>query len=289
MPLQFLETRFPPEISFGAVGGPGWRTDLVTVDSGFEQANVAWAASRHAYDVAHGLKSQAQLDELIAFFRVVKGRAIAFRFKDWADFSATQTQGRLGLTGAGTGVPTYQMFKRYTVGTSIDDRKIAKPVSGTISAWRSGSPLSFGAGAGQIALDTTTGIVTFVADAQQNVTAVSAGATTNVTLAAALAPLAIGERLWLQDLTGTIAASLNNLAHPITNIVGAVYTISTVTTGLAWTSGGTGRAYPQAGETLQWAGELDVPCRFDTDQMQVAIAKFGAYTWAQIPIIEVRL
>ena len=40
-------------------------------------------------DVASALKKQAQIDELIAFFRARRGKAYGFRFKDWTDYKAT--------------------------------------------------------------------------------------------------------------------------------------------------------------------------------------------------------
>jgi uncharacterized protein (TIGR02217 family) len=35
------------------------------------------------------LKKQAQIDELVAFFRARRGKAYGFRFKDWTDHKAT--------------------------------------------------------------------------------------------------------------------------------------------------------------------------------------------------------
>ncbi len=40
--MAFIETRFPDDISYGAAGGPGYQTDVVTVNSGAEQRNAAW-------------------------------------------------------------------------------------------------------------------------------------------------------------------------------------------------------------------------------------------------------
>jgi uncharacterized protein (TIGR02217 family) len=48
----------------------------VVTGAGHEQRNVDWAEARGRWDVASGLKNQAQLDELIAFLRARKGRAL---------------------------------------------------------------------------------------------------------------------------------------------------------------------------------------------------------------------
>ena len=95
----FHEVRFPDNIAYGATGGPEFATTVVVTGAGHEQRNVDWAEARGRWDVASGLKNQAQLDELIAFLRARKGKAYGFRFKDWTDYKTT---GQLVGTGDGT-------------------------------------------------------------------------------------------------------------------------------------------------------------------------------------------
>ena len=85
-PPVFHETRFPEEISWGAIGGPGYDTTVVEFATGKEQRNQNWTHARMAWDVSHGVKSQADLDKLIAFFRGRRGRAHGFRYKEHTDF-----------------------------------------------------------------------------------------------------------------------------------------------------------------------------------------------------------
>ncbi len=92
--MTFHEIQFPPDIAYGATGGPEYATTVVAMASGFEQRNANWSAARLKWNVASGLKHQAQLNTLIAFFRARKGRAYGFRFKDWTDYRASaQTLG----------------------------------------------------------------------------------------------------------------------------------------------------------------------------------------------------
>ena len=95
----FHEVRFPDNIAYGATGGPEFATTVVATGSGHEKRNVNWSEARGRWDVASGLKKQAQIDELIAFFRARRGKAYGFRFKDWTDYKAT---GQLLGTGDGT-------------------------------------------------------------------------------------------------------------------------------------------------------------------------------------------
>jgi uncharacterized protein (TIGR02217 family) len=71
-----------------------------------------WSEARGRWDVASGLKKQAQIGELIAFFRARRGKAHGFRFKDWTDYKAT---GR--LLGTGDDAQTeFQLVKHYPSG-----------------------------------------------------------------------------------------------------------------------------------------------------------------------------
>ena len=79
----FEEMRFPGNIAYGAMGGPEFATTVVATGPGHEKRNVNWSEARCRWDVTSGLKKQAQIDELIAFFRARSGKAYGFRFKDW--------------------------------------------------------------------------------------------------------------------------------------------------------------------------------------------------------------
>ena len=72
---RFHEVRFPDNIAYRATGGPEFATTVVATGSGHEKRNVNWAQARGRWDVASRLKKQAQIDELIAFFRARRGRA----------------------------------------------------------------------------------------------------------------------------------------------------------------------------------------------------------------------
>lgn len=86
--IPFAEIQFPPEISYGSKGGAMFSTSVISSNSGHEQRNINWSQARARYDVASGIKTEAQMNELISFFRARRGRAIGFRFKDWSDYRA---------------------------------------------------------------------------------------------------------------------------------------------------------------------------------------------------------
>ena len=148
----FHEVQFPPDIAYGAVGGPEYRTTVVVTASGREQRNSAWAQARGRWNVASGLKRREQVAALIAFFRARKGRAHGFRFKDWTDHQAI---GQALGTGDGT-TTSFQLVKRYPSGSEVESRTITKPVAGTVKLYLDAVQATSG-----WSVDTATGLVTF--------------------------------------------------------------------------------------------------------------------------------
>ncbi len=150
--MSFAEIRFPTDISYGSAGGPEFSTDVVVTHSGYEQRNSNWQQARLRYNVAYGVKTESQLQELIAFFRARKGQAEGFRFKDWSDYKAiAQT------IGSGDGVTVdFQLVKHYVSGDSTSSRTIYKPVSGSESIYINSTLQTTG-----YSLDSSTGIVSF--------------------------------------------------------------------------------------------------------------------------------
>ena len=135
--MSFHEVRFPSSLSFGSIGGPERRTDVVTLNSGFEERNTPWAHSRRRYDAGISMRSLDHLHELIAFFEARRGRLFSFRWKDWSDFkSGTPSQAVEMLDqviGLGDGVQsTFQLCKTYRSGDQEYCREVKKPVIGTI-------------------------------------------------------------------------------------------------------------------------------------------------------------
>ncbi len=149
--MSFTDIRFPEDISYGSSGGPEYATDIVETQSGHEQRNVNWQQARARFNVAHGVKTKAQLDALIAFFRARKGRAYGFRFKDWTDYQASGE-----VIGTGDDVTqSFQLTKAYSSGGVSESRTITKPVSGSVTVYFDGVVQSSG-----WSIDSATGIIT---------------------------------------------------------------------------------------------------------------------------------
>ena len=281
--MAFLESpRLSVKISFGAQGGPTFDTEIVQVRSGFEKRNTDRVQALHKYEIGLTVRKKSEFDLIRDHFLAVRGMLDGFRFKDFADFQVTTSNGRpiplhsttqVGTAGAGYGTPSYQLAKLYTAGANTFLRDIQKPVSGTLILRRATVTMTVGVGAGQYAIDTATGIVTIVADQSRSISSHTPAASHVFTLASAFSPnLAIGGRIYVTGVTGTAATLLNDLSHAVTGVSSAVITTSTNTTGLT-ASGGTAYYYPQPTEALDFSCEFDVPVRFDTDGFDAVIVQ----------------
>lgn len=152
--MAFHDVQFPPDIAIGAVGGPGYHTSVVTLASGREKRNVDWSDARCTWDVAHGLKTQEQLDRLLAFFRARQGKAHAFRFKDWSDFIMSRQPFATG-DGATT---AFALQKTYADSAGYQSmRRLTRPVPGSVRVWLDDVEQ------GTASVDHGTGIITFAA------------------------------------------------------------------------------------------------------------------------------
>ncbi|MEH6830862.1 MAG: DUF2460 domain-containing protein [Sulfitobacter sp.] len=135
--MNFHEVQFPTDLSFGALGGPQRRVDVVTLANGFEERNTPWAHSRRVYDAGLGLRSLDDVENVIAFYEARFGQMYGFRWKDWSDFKSGKPSvainGQDQQIALGDGVTTtFQLIKTYRSGGHVYERPITKPVRGSV-------------------------------------------------------------------------------------------------------------------------------------------------------------
>ena len=159
----FHEIRFPTDLSFGSSGGPERRTDIVTLNSGFEERNSPWADSRRRYDAGLAARNLDDLEKIIAFFEARHGKLYGFRWKDWSDYSSGSLRaGRSNNDqeiGIGDGEQTiFQIVKNYRSGDNLYKRDIKKIVAGSLSVAMDGQPQILGT---DYSVDQDQGVITF--------------------------------------------------------------------------------------------------------------------------------
>lgn len=157
--MAYHNVLFPKEISYGSKGGPAFKTTIITLASGLERRNREWKRVRAIYDVSHGIKSPAELEQLRDFFYARHGMAYSFNYFDWGDHEIVNQN-----IGVGDGEKAeFQIIKSYIDDAAYQyDRVITKIEAGSdLPIEVNGTPQTKGT---HYNLDETTGIVTFDED-----------------------------------------------------------------------------------------------------------------------------
>lgn len=157
----FDDVRFPLAIGAQASVAPAFSTQIVEGVSGHERRSSDWADARLSFDAGPGVRSEADLVELIAFFRARRGAARGFRFTDPYDHqSAPPGEGVSAIDqrlGTGDGATSqFRLAKAYGTGGEAQRRIITRPVAGSIRVAVNGVEQMSGwvhAGLGVIAFD----------------------------------------------------------------------------------------------------------------------------------------
>ena len=287
----FHDTNFPDDISYGSKGGPMFNTTIIRLKSGHEQRNINWQYPLHMYDVAYGVKTQAQMASLRTFFMAMFGQAHTFRFKDWHDYT-THADGNSAPTSAdqivsavSSATGRFQLLKHYAVGggsAATMKRVITKPIAATVSVTFSGVDVA----GSKVTVEASTGVFT-ISGASSNIASISQAvsalvSTTNVHT------FVTGDTVFIANVSGM--TQINGKRYVVTDTGSRQIKLNVNSTGFgAYVAGGTGTQYPASSEASSvTAGcEFDVPCRFDSDVFDPVHDDFNI-TNAQIQITEVR-
>lgn len=160
--MSFHEVRFPESLSLGSSGGPERRTEIITLNNGYEERNSPWAHSRRRFDAGLGIRSLDDLAEVIAFFEARHGQLHGFRWKDWTDFKSCRPSSEPAPfdqeIGRGDGVrTTFRLCKSYFSSAHSYVRPVSKPIERTVNVAVGGVLLEAGL---DYMLDPLSGVVT---------------------------------------------------------------------------------------------------------------------------------
>ncbi|MCP3735046.1 DUF2460 domain-containing protein [Sphingomonas sp. RP10(2022)] len=129
---DYDDVLFPLALGREAEVAPAFSTAILTAAGGAEQRSAGWAEARTSYDVGPGVRSEADIATLLAFFRARMGPARAFRLRD--PFDASGSDEGIGV-GDGT-QRRFELVKHY--GASV--RRIVRPVAGSVRVAVAGVP-----------------------------------------------------------------------------------------------------------------------------------------------------
>ncbi len=114
----FDDVAYPLALGRDAGVSAEFATSVMLTASGHERRASHWSDARLHFDVGPGVRSEAELGELLAFFRARRGAARGFRLRDPFDFSSNGMTGEPQpddqLIGTGDGMTArFRLCKRY--------------------------------------------------------------------------------------------------------------------------------------------------------------------------------
>ncbi len=135
--LPFDDVPYPLALGRDATITPEFSTSVAVTASGYERRNSLWSDARLRFDVGPGIRSEAELGILLAFFRARRGAARGFRLRDPSDYSSNAMIAAPAMTdqliGTGNGTnASFPLSKLYGEGDAVQLRRITRPRAGSI-------------------------------------------------------------------------------------------------------------------------------------------------------------
>lgn len=134
----FDDVLYPFALGRNTAVAPEFSTSVTVTASGHERRNSLWSDARVHFDVGPGIRSEAELAELIAFFRARRGAARGFRISDPFDNSSNGMTGIPTMLdqviGTGDGLTAdFQLSKSYGPEPEPQLRPISRPRPETLA------------------------------------------------------------------------------------------------------------------------------------------------------------
>jgi len=134
----FDDVSYPLALGSAASVTPEFSTTISVTASGFERRSSLWGNARLRFDLGPGIRSEAELGQLLTFFRARRGPARGFRLRDPTDCSSRGMTAEPGaddqLLGFGDGTTSrFPLVKLYGEdGEAAQVRRITRPVAGSL-------------------------------------------------------------------------------------------------------------------------------------------------------------
>jgi uncharacterized protein (TIGR02217 family) len=144
--IAFDDELYPLALGRDAGVSAEFSTSIAITASGYERRASQWTDARLHFDVGPGVRSEAELGVLIAFFRARRGAAKGFRLRDPFDFSSNGMTGTPQpgdqLLALGDGESTRFQLRKLYGGEEPQVRPITRPRAESVLVSVAGVPVS---------------------------------------------------------------------------------------------------------------------------------------------------
>lgn len=133
--MAFINDRLLECIAYGFSFGPEFSTTIESLRNGAESRNANWATFRWRGTVGYQNIRPEIYNEILGAFLTARGMTNTFRFKNWMEGPVVGQS----LGNAPSGTTAVQLVRNYDAfGGQSFQRKITKPVAGTVTVYQSG-------------------------------------------------------------------------------------------------------------------------------------------------------
>lgn len=149
---MFYNLIFPESISIKSTRSIKYDTIIHSSKNGSELRISNLEYPMLSYNIVNDIKNKKELETITNFFKLVKGRAGGFKFKDWLDYEAKSQN--IAVTDGE--IKEFQLIKTYNYDNKIEIRKITKPIEGSVKIFVDDVDITT-----SIVVDYDTGIIKF--------------------------------------------------------------------------------------------------------------------------------
>ena len=118
--MAFKNIKLPINIASKAISGPCFQSSVVETSAGKDFIQSGWLFPKIKYELRPSQLLQSDMDELIAFFRIMQGKVHSFRMLDISDYSSKNQI--LGVVQ--NQQKKFDFIKTYKLENEISTRKI---------------------------------------------------------------------------------------------------------------------------------------------------------------------
>lgn len=152
-----VNLRFDPPVGFQTSGGPGWKSEIVSLASGAEVRNALWSGPLRRWHLAGVVLTAEALQSLTHFFNARRGAHQGFRFRDPFGFQTGAPGSEITPfdQAIATGDGVTRAFQLVIHDGADVPRPITRPVASTMRVAIAGTETD------GFTLDDATGLLTF--------------------------------------------------------------------------------------------------------------------------------
>lgn len=271
--MAFLEEQFDLCASFGGSLGESYSVEISETKGGNEYRLLNHPYPKLEIEINFDNRLESTFrNDIIDLFHRSNGIFGGFRYPWSQDFSTKDYVGVPSFDDQLCVLVTtnnYQITRWYGTegGSTAARRRIKKPRSGSVLVGiRNNSSNSYKVQLiQQWSVDITTGIITFDANAQDNIVDISQAAQAVIDFSPGSHPYSVNDTVHISEVSGMV--QINGLRATIVSATATTITIDIDSTSFdAYSSGGVTNTVPQTSEEEVVAGcYYDIPVRFLTD------------------------